>query len=168
MFTAIARFTEQPVTQEWTVKRARWEPLYENTQMKGDGETHEQVYNVAWSDHKNRKLSTDDEGNEDPAGDIPDVGNTVDVETATWEDSIGAGELTGFWKDPDFNPSQDAFYYARVIEIPTPRWTGYDTVIYDIEMDPDVPLDTTERAYTSPIWYSANPSTEPTEPTEPS
>jgi hypothetical protein len=82
------------------------------------------------------------------------VGNTVDVANATWTNTIGTPELITVWQDPDFDPSQRAFYYARVIEIPTPRWTAYEAQRFDIEMPPEVPMTSQERAYTSPIWYT--------------
>ena len=82
------------------------------------------------------------------------MGNTVDVATATWTNTIGDAELITVWEDPDFDPAVQAFYYARVIEIPTPRWTAYDAVRFGIEMSPEVPMTTQERAYTSPIWYT--------------
>ena len=82
------------------------------------------------------------------------VGNTVDLETATWSDTIGDVQLATVWTDPDFDPAQPAFYYARVIEIPTPRWTAYDAVKFDLELPEDIPLVIQERAYTSPIWYT--------------
>ena len=75
---------------------------------------------------------------------------------ATWTNTIGAPELIAVWTDPDFDPALDAFYYARVIEIPTPRWTAYDAAYFeDAAFTDDVPMKVTERAYTSPIWYSA-------------
>ena len=82
------------------------------------------------------------------------VGNTVDVANATWSNTIGAGEMITVWKDPDFDPALRAFYYVRVIEIPTPRWTAYDAKYYGVKMPIEVPMTTTERAYTSPIWYT--------------
>ena len=82
------------------------------------------------------------------------VGDTVDVAGATWSNTIGAPELVAAWKDPDFDPRQRAFYYARVIEIPTPRWTAYDAKRFGLRLPKDVPMTTTERAYTSPIWYT--------------
>jgi hypothetical protein len=85
---------------------------------------------------------------------LPAVGNTVDVKNATWTNTIGASELITVWKDPDFNRKQRAFYYARVIEIPTPRWTAYDAKRFKEKMPKHVPMITTERAYTSPIWYT--------------
>jgi hypothetical protein len=108
------------------------------------GNTYEKVYDVAWSD--NRKPGTD--------GKLPPVGNTVDVANANWTNTIGASELATIWSDPDFDPKLKAFYYARVIEIPTPRWTAYDAFRYGIKMSADVPMTTQERAYTSPIWYT--------------
>ena len=81
--------------------------------------------------------------------------NTVDVATATWTNTIGDSELVTVWKDPDFDPSVRAVYYARVLEIPTPRWTAYDAAYFKIKItDPKVPMTTQERAFTSPIWYS--------------
>ena len=112
--------------------------------VDASGETQEKVYNVVWAG--DRSLDAD--------GKLPDVGNTVDVKNATWTNSIGAAELIGVWKDPDFDPSLQAFYYARVIEIPTPRWTAYEAKRFGIEMPDEVPMITTERAYTSPIWYT--------------
>ncbi|WP_285763424.1 DUF3604 domain-containing protein [Biformimicrobium ophioploci] len=112
--------------------------------MDKNGKLHEKVYDVAWSD--DRKPGSD--------GKLPSVGNTVDVKNATWTNSIGAPDLTGVWRDPDFDPNERAFYYARVIEIPTPRWTAYEAKRFNIKMDEKVPMTTTERAYTSPIWYT--------------
>ena len=109
------------------------------------GKLHEQVYDVVWSG--DRKPGAD--------GKLPAVGNTVDVKEATWTNTIGAPELIAVWKDPDFDPGQRAFYYGRVIEIPTPRWTAYDAKFYGLEgLDPAIPMVTQERAYTSPIWYT--------------
>ena len=112
--------------------------------LDNDGETHEQVYDVAWSD--GREPGAD--------GKLPPVGNTVDVANATWVNSIGEPELIAVWQDPDFDPAERAVYYARVIEIPTPRWTAYEAKRFGIEMGPEVPMTTQERAYTSPIWYT--------------
>jgi hypothetical protein len=108
------------------------------------GETHEQVYDVVWSG--NRKPGKD--------GKVPLVGSTVDVANATWTNTIGAPDLITVWKDPKFDPKQRAFYYARVIEIPTPRWTAYDAKRYGTKPLPGTPMTVTERAYTSPIWYT--------------
>ena len=79
---------------------------------------------------------------------------TVDVATATYKNSIGAAELVGSFKDPNFDPKQRAFYYIRVLEIPTPRWTAYDAVKYKVKMSADVPMKIQERAVSSPIWYN--------------
>ena len=112
--------------------------------MDADGKLHEKVYDVVWSDGRERDPDT---------GKVPSVGNTVNVANASWSNTIGATELITVWKDPDFDASESAFYYARVIEIPTPRWTAYDAKHFNITMPKDVPMTTTERAYTSPIWY---------------
>jgi hypothetical protein len=112
--------------------------------LDDDGDTHEKVYDVAWSD--DRQPGAD--------GKLPPVGNTVDVEAANWTNTIGASELATVWTDPEFDPDQSAFYYARVIEIPTPRWVLYDKVRFGIELPEGVELVHQERAYTSPIWYT--------------
>ena len=111
-----------------------------------DGNTQEKVYDVAWGDAETRKP----DGN----GKLPSVGDTVDVPNATWTNTIGDPELITVWTDPDFDASLKAFYYARVIEIPTPRWTAYDAKRFGVEMSPEVQMTTQERAYTSPIWYT--------------
>jgi hypothetical protein len=108
-----------------------------------EGRSQERIYNVAWSGE--RKLGAD--------GGLPAVGNTVDLARATWADSIGAAQLATVWQDPDFNPSVPAFYYVRVLEIPTPRWSGYDAVRFDIDLPAGARSITQERAYTSAIWY---------------
>ena len=108
------------------------------------GEMQEKVYDVAWSG--DRKPGAD--------GKVPSVGSTVDVANATWTNTIGAPELIAVWTDPDFDPTQRAFYYGRVLEIPTPRWTAYDAKYFNVKMAPEVPMQMQERAYTSPIWYS--------------
>jgi hypothetical protein len=82
------------------------------------------------------------------------VGNTVDVKNATWTNTIGAPELITVWRDPSFDPTQRAFYYARVIQIPTPRWTAYDAKRFRVDMPDDVKMLVQERAYTSPVWYT--------------
>ena len=110
-----------------------------------DGKTHERIYDVAVSD--GRTIDADGRCK------IP-VGNTVDIEAANWTNTIGASELATVWADPDFDPEQSAFYYARVIEIPTPRWVLYDKVRFGAEMPKEAKLVHQERAYTSPIWYN--------------
>jgi hypothetical protein len=109
------------------------------------GETHERIYDVAVSD--GREIDQDGRCN-------TPVGNTVDVKTASFTNSIGESELSAVWADPDFDPDQKAFYYARVIEIPTPRWTTIDAFRFGIPIPKDAPVSTQERAYTSPIWYT--------------
>jgi hypothetical protein len=112
--------------------------------MDKNGKTHEKVYDVAWSD--NRKP--------DKNGKLPPVGNTVDIEAANWTNTIGASELATVWTDPAFDPKQKAFYYARVIEIPTPRWVLYDKVRLGAKVPKEAKLTHQERAYTSPIWFT--------------
>jgi hypothetical protein len=90
----------------------------------------------------------------DDSGNVPPVGDTVDLSIPSWTNSIGAPELGAVWTDPDFDPELRAFYYARVIEIPTPRWTAYDRVKFKLDLPQTIPLKTQERAYTSPIWYA--------------
>ncbi len=112
--------------------------------LDAKGDVHEKIYDVAWSG--DRKPGAD--------GKLPSVGNTVDVENATWSNSIGSAELITVWKDPEFDAKQRAFYYVRVIEIPTPRWTAYDAKKFGTKPLPGTKMTTTERAYTSPIWYT--------------
>jgi len=108
------------------------------------GQLQEKVYDVVWSG--DRKPAAD--------GKLPSVGNTVDVANATWTNTIGAPELVAYWKDPAFSASERAFYYVRVLEIPTPRWTAYDAKRYGTAPLPGTRMTIVERAYTSPIWYS--------------
>jgi len=112
--------------------------------LDANGETQEKVYDVAWSG--DRKPGTD--------GKLPAVGNTVDVEEASYSNGIGVPALEVFWQDPEFDPAQRAFYYVRVLEIPTPRWTTFDAKFFGVKRPEDVPSTIQERAYTSPIWYS--------------
>ena len=108
------------------------------------GKLHEKVYDVAWSG--GRKA--------DANGKLPSVGTTVDVANANWSNTIGAPELIAVWRDPEFDPTQAAFYYGRVIEIPTPRWTAYDVKRFGNKPLEGTAMTITERAYTSPIWYT--------------
>ena len=112
--------------------------------LDAKGNTFEKIYDVAWSPGRTA----------DPSGKVPAVGNTVDVRNANWTNTIGASELGTVWKDPDFDPSQPAFYYARVLEIPTPRWIVYDAFRYGVEIPSGAETVHQERAYTSAIWYS--------------
>jgi len=116
--------------------------------LDAKGELHERVYDVVWSGH--RKPGAD--------GTVPAVGNTVNIREATYANSIGAAELIGVWTDPDFDPAQRAFYYGRVLEIPTPRWTAYDAKVFGVTLPSDAPMTLQERAYTSPIWYTPRPA----------
>ena len=109
------------------------------------GKTHEAIYDVVWSDAAKRKPV---------GGKLPPVGDTVDLATATYTNSIGATELVGSFKDPSFDPKVRAFYYLRVLEIPTPRWPAYDAAKYKVKLTPDVTTKLQERAATSPIWYT--------------
>ena len=115
-----------------------------------DGKPQEKVYDVAWSG-KN-------EGARKPGKDgrLPPVGNTVNVAEASYSNSIGAPYLAAYWKDPAFDAKQRAFYYVRVLEIPTPRWTTYDAKFFKVALPKDVPASIQDRAYTSPIWYTPN------------
>jgi hypothetical protein len=112
--------------------------------MDAKGKTYEQVYDVAWS--VGREL--------DANGVLPPVGNTVDVAAANWTNTIGASELATVWVDPDFDPKQSAFYYARVLEIPTPRWVVYDAFRFGVDIPEGAETIHQERAYTAPIWYT--------------
>jgi hypothetical protein len=112
--------------------------------LDANGQLHEKVYDVAWSGNRKRGAN----------GKVPAVGNTVDLRTATWTNTIGAPELIAVWKDPEFDPKQPAFYYGRVLEIPTPRWPAYDAVRFKIPIPKGVRTILQERAYTSPIWYN--------------
>jgi len=112
--------------------------------LNADGETEERVYDVVWSGDRQA----------DADGTLPPVGNTVTVSPASWSNSIGTHEIMAVWTKPDIDERQQDFYYARVIEIPTPRWTAYEALRFGIEMSSEVPMTTQERAYTSPIWYT--------------
>jgi hypothetical protein len=109
-----------------------------------NGEAKEKVYDVALSD--DRKVGKN--------GKVPAVGNTVDLKGPSFANTIGDALMFAHWKDPDFDPSQLAFYYVRVIEIPTPTWAAYDSVFFNVKMPKEVPMIHQERAYTSPIWYT--------------
>jgi len=111
------------------------------------GEVQEKVYDVVWGDAGKRKPDA-------KTGKLPPVGSTVDVTDATWTNTIGDPELITVWKDPEFDPKQRAFYYARVLEIPTPRWTAYDAKRFGVKPLPGTTMTLQERAYTSPIWYT--------------
>jgi len=109
------------------------------------GKTHERVYDVAVSD--GRKIGKDGRCK-------TPVGSTVNIPDASYTNTIGEPLFTAYWKDPDFDPKQKAFYYVRVIEIPKPRWTAYDAKFFKVKMPKEVPMTVQDRAYTSPIWYT--------------
>jgi len=112
--------------------------------MDASGKTHEKVFDAALSD--DRKAGAD--------GKVPPVGDTVDVANASYTNTIGDALMFAHWKDPDFDAAEHAFYYVRVIEIPTPRWTAFDAKVFSIDMSDKVVMKLQERAYTSPIWYT--------------
>ena len=111
--------------------------------VDADGEQHEQVYNIAWSGDRVM----------DSSGRLPAVGNTVDLSSGRYSNSIGQAELATVWTDPDFNPGQSAFYYVRVLQIPTPRNGLLDSIALQLDKPPRGATTIQERAYTSPIWY---------------
>jgi hypothetical protein len=113
--------------------------------LGADGKTRERIYDIAVSD--GRVIGPDGRCKNS-------VGNTVNVEQATYSNAIGDAVLGGYWQDPEFDPAQRAFYYVRVLEIPTPRWTTYDAKFFGVKLPEDVPASIQERAYTSPIWYT--------------
>lgn len=111
-----------------------------------NGKTQEKIFNIAWSSPETRKLGRD--------GKLAAVGNTVNIAKASYKNSIGAAELRTVWRDPEFNPDLRAFYYVRILEIPTPRWVLFDALRYGAKLTRDIELIAQERAYTSPIWYN--------------
>jgi hypothetical protein len=117
--------------------------------VDGEGGQHEAIFDVAWSDGRKPDPAT---------GKLPPVGNTVDVATATYANSIGGPELSVVWSDPDFDRMQRAFYYVRVLEIPTPRWSTRDAAALGLEVPGGLPATIQERAWSSPIWYAPGES----------
>jgi len=113
--------------------------------LDADGETHERIYDVAVSD--GRQIGADGRARQP-------VGSTVEIGTATFTNTIGDAVMVAHWTDPEFDPDQSAFYYVRVLEIPTPRWTTYDAAFFGIDLPDNVPATVQDRAYTSPIWYT--------------
>ena len=122
------------------------------------GYAYEKVYDVVWSDADTRKQVVCEETGGHICGElatrVPAVGNTVDLKTATYTNDIADTQLSAVWTDPDFDPTHHAVYYARVLEIPTPRWTTYDAVKLGIDPPKDVAPTIQERAWSSPIWYT--------------
>lgn len=141
------KHSSAPTFALWVAKDPEGANLDRLQVIKGwvdaQGVTHEKIYDVAFSDARKRGAD----------GKVPPVGNTVDVATATYTNAIGATQLSAFWQDPEFDPAQEAFYYARAIEIPTPRWSTYDAMLLNVEA-PD-PTTLQERAISSAIWYQA-------------
>ncbi|MGE0624141.1 MAG: DUF3604 domain-containing protein [Pseudomonadales bacterium] len=131
----------------WAVKDPKSGNLDRVQVVKGwvdaEGTQHEQIYNVAWSGDR----VADDQGR------LPDVGSTIDPTTASYTNTIGAAELSTVWTDPQFDPALHAFYYVRVLEIPTPRWSTFDAVALGTEIPGGLPATLQERAYSSPIWF---------------
>ena len=144
----IEKASKAPTFTVWAAKDPNGANLDRIQIIKGmvdaNGEPQDKVIDVVWSG--DRKLAAN--------GKLPSVGNTVDLKTATYANTIGSPELIGTWTDPDFDPAMPALYYVRVLEIPTPRWTTYDAVRNKLELLPDVPSEIQERAWSSPIWYT--------------
>ncbi len=144
----LGRSSKAPVFTVWASKDPEGANLDRIQIVKGwvdeDGEPMDEVIDVAWSG--NRKPGAD--------GKLPSVGSTVDVQKATYANTIGSAELIGSWTDPGFDPEKPAVYYVRVLEIPTPRWTTYDAVRNNLPLLEDVPAVIQERAWSSPIWYT--------------
>ena len=113
--------------------------------LDAGGDLHERIFDLAVSD--GRVIDADGRC-------LTPLGSTVDVAVASYTNTIGAAMLGGHWTDPDFDPNQNAFYYVRALEIPTPRWTAYDAKFFGVEMPEGTVMELQERAYTSPIWYS--------------
>ena len=137
--------TSAPFFAIWVAKDPQGANLDRLQIIKGwvdaQGASHEKIFDVALSD--GRKPGTNTKAQP--------VGSTVDVASATYTNTIGASQLSGFWQDPEFDPAQEAFFYARAIEIPTPRWSTYDAMRLGIEAPEPTSLQ--ERAISSAIWY---------------
>jgi len=143
-----AKKGKEPTFIVWAVKDPDDGNLDRIQIIKGwtkDGQIFEKIYDVAWSGDRKPDPAT---------GNIPPVGDTVVVTNASYTNTIGAAELKKVWKDPDFDAELNAFYYARVIQIPTPRWTTYDAKKLGVPPPSFVPPTVQERAWTSPIWYT--------------
>jgi Protein of unknown function (DUF3604) len=137
-----------PTFVVWAVKDPEDGNLDRVQIVKGwtrNGQTFEKIYDVAWSGNRKRDPAT---------GRVGAVGSTVDVKNASYTNTIGAVELKAVWADPEFDPSLDAFYYTRVLQIPTPRWSTYDAKRLGVAPPSDVPATVQERAWSSPIWYT--------------
>jgi Protein of unknown function (DUF3604) len=150
--------TKAPTFIVWALKDPDDANLDRIQIVKGwsrSGQIFEKIYNIAWSSRKvKRGGGIPDTAVRRGEAELPPVGSTVDVKNATYTNTIGAVELKTLWTDPDFDPSQFAFYYARVLQIPTPRWTTYDAKKLGVPPPANVPSTVQDRAWTSPIWYS--------------
>ena len=143
--------TSAPTFAIWGIKDVESAHLDRIQIVKGwseNGKSQERVYNAVWSGDRSPNQ----------AGKLPPIGNTVNLETLDYANTIGAVELKGTWTDPDFKADQNAFYYVRVLEIPTPRWSMFDAKALGIPHPAGLHKTIQERAYTSPIWYEARPS----------
>ena len=143
---------KSPTFAVWALKDPESGNLDRIQIIKGyykNGYPWEKIYDVAWSDNRTPDPKT---------GKLPPVGNTVDIKKASYTNSIGDNELMAVWTDPDFDPTLHAVYYARVLEIPTPRWSTYDAKALGIAPLDIVPATLQERAWASPIWYTPDPS----------
>jgi hypothetical protein len=143
-----AKIGKEPTLIVWAVKDPDDANLDRIQIVKGwtkQGQIFEKVYDVAWSENRKPDSAT---------GKVPAVGNTVDIKNASYTNTIGAVELKKVWKDPEFDPGLHAFYYARVIQIPTPRWSTYDANKLGVPPPTYLPATVQERAWTSPIWYT--------------
>ncbi len=139
---------KEPIFIVWAVKDPDDANLDRIQIIKGwtkSGQIFEKIYDVAWSGNRRPDPAT---------GKVPAVGNTVDVKNATYTNAVGAVELKKVWRDPDFDPTLDAFYYVRVLQIPTPRWSTYDAKMLGVPPPNWVSATVQERAWTSPIWYT--------------
>ena len=140
--------SQPPTFMVWAIKEADGANLDRIQIVKGwvdgKGEPQDRVYDVVWSGE--RKPGQD--------GKVPAAGDTVDLNTATYENTVGSPDLIGSWTDPEFDPTEHALYYVRVLQIPTPRWSTYDAVRAGLPRLPGVPATVQERAWTSPIWYT--------------
>ena len=140
--------SKAPMFVVWAVKDPTSGSLDRIQIIKGwtkHGQSFEKIYDVAWAGHRKPDKWT---------GEVPAIESTVDLEAATYTNTVGSVELKAMWTDPDFDPSLDAFYYARVLEIPTPRWTTIQAHQLGIAPPDVVPPTVQERAWSSPIWYT--------------
>ena len=136
-----------PTFAVWAIKDVEGANLDRIQIVKGwadGGNSYEKVYDAVWAGDRDRDPVT---------GKVPPVGSTVDFETLEYSNAIGAVQLSGMWTDPDFEAEKNAFYYVRVLEIPTPRWSMFDAKGLGIDYPPELKKTIQERAYTSPIWY---------------